>query len=340
LFSAWRSSPCLALIIVTLWATITQAESQRGRVLIVELPGAPTLTPRLRAELAALGLDSESMPLAAAPELGTLAELARAHRSEVALFVEFGVSGARVSIADRVTNKVLRRDLPTTDATGPNETVPSSDELASSVALGAVELLRASLLELDTLVPDGALETHTAWIEVARPPSVFALGLGLALRGGPGGAPPLVMLDLGGSLALAKQARVTLTGSLPVHPTHLEHAPGNATLWLGSMALGLRLEPKGERRLQPEFELGWLGACLSADGAAKPPYQGQRVRSISGGPHLALGLRYALSRSLALRAGLDIALFLSRFAISFGDHAVTHIGRPWLGLMFGVELRP
>jgi hypothetical protein len=328
----WIGLLVLALNFVS--RSAVHAEPARGRVLIVELPGTLALTPRLRAELATMGLDSVALRMEAAPELAALNELARAQQSEVALCVERADAMARVSIADRVTNKVLRRTITVPDASA------GSDEVAGSIALGAVELLRASLLELDALAPGSVREAQGAWTEIASKPKPFALTLGAAVHGGPGGAPPLAMLDLGGSLPLAPRARVNLTGSLPMHPMRVADARGSATLWLGALALGVRLKPKGERRVQPEFEIGALGACLSADGAAATPYTGKRVRGITGGPNVGLGLRYALTRSLALRAGVSAAIFLSRFAVEFGDRTITHLGLPWLGAMLGVEIRP
>ena len=133
-----------------LWATLVlgllthamagQAADERPRVALIEDPDETTILPRLHAELASLGLDIRTVAKNENERLPhDIIEAARATGAVAAFRIVVDGDTADVWIADRMTGKVVLREM-----------LPRGAKIDGRVvALRAVELLRVSLMELD-----------------------------------------------------------------------------------------------------------------------------------------------------------------------------------------------
>ena len=131
-------------LVLSVGATISSSKaSEPATIVLVSNHADAAIIPLLRAELANLGLnvlvvdrgDHELTP-------GELTEAARRNRAFAAFRVLVGQGRVEVWLADRVTGKVLLREVLKTQA-------QQTETGESAVVARAVELLRASLLELD-----------------------------------------------------------------------------------------------------------------------------------------------------------------------------------------------
>ncbi|MFT3927799.1 MAG: hypothetical protein QM778_35050 [Myxococcales bacterium] len=320
------------------WCCQAAAQEKRARVLVVDSETAGALSLRVSAELADVGLEPVRLTPSAIPDLAALGNLARAHDAELALCIEMKGSFARVWIVDRVTRKALRRDFA---LSGPGSG-QKQDAAVGVVALGVVELVRASLLELDVLLPTHQVPSPSPkLINLAHEPARFSLQVSLGIHGGPGGAPPLAQFHLGGSIRLHSRLHAVLSAGLPIHPVRVSDSQGTATLWMGSFVAGLRV-PLGEDDLavRPHLGLGILGVLLTSDGAGKAPFEGRRSRTVTSGPAVELGARCALTQRVRLLLNLSAAYLVSPLVVAFADQDVARIGRPWLGATLGLDLAP
>lgn len=124
----------LFILVVTLFTAVAHAE----KILLVDDADTRPVGVRLRAELVSLGFEVE---LALAPEVepsrASLEQAAREAGAVAALRVRASRAGVEVWVMDRVTSKTVLREVVFTGG---------DDE--GLVAVRAVELLRASLLEV------------------------------------------------------------------------------------------------------------------------------------------------------------------------------------------------
>lgn len=124
----------LFILVVTLFTAVAHAE----KILLVDDADTRPVGVRLRAELVSLGFEVE---LAPAPEVepsrASLEQAAREAGAVAALRVRASRAGVEVWVMDRVTSKTVLREVVFTGG---------DDE--GLVAVRAVELLRASLLEV------------------------------------------------------------------------------------------------------------------------------------------------------------------------------------------------
>src|SRR5262245_34947819 len=115
--------------------------------------------------------------------LAQLETLTREHAAVAAIRVVADADGAEVLLFDRATDKLLQRHV-----------VGQADQVAR-LALRAVELLRASLLELALPdAPRGDVEASAALLETARVPPRASPAGPVAV---PEAAPPLAGVDVG-----------------------------------------------------------------------------------------------------------------------------------------------
>ncbi len=141
-----------------------QEPSEAPRILLLVDDQAEALKVRLQAELAALGF---LVVVADEPMLVTSREnlelAARKADAVAALRVRPSTRGVEVWVTDRVTGKTVLREVVLSDASS------SHAEQAALVSVGAVELLRASLLEVESKLPSrGEIETPAAMRALAR----------------------------------------------------------------------------------------------------------------------------------------------------------------------------
>jgi hypothetical protein len=247
--------------------------------------------------------------------------------------------GAEVWVADRVTGKtVIRRILVPPDAAG-----------SDAIATGAVELLRASLMELHApspppgeLMASGrvralALPTSSGPAATRKPPR---LGLGVAaalepgVRGlGPSGAAQLsVWARLFRGLGARVFATLTFAAADVAVPEGRVHVTGH--LIGGEASWDLRAP---ERRFIPVVGLGGAAAWVQATGRGQAPYESRSSSAWVGGPYVHAGLGFAATAGLRLRADVIALVAVAPASVEVAGRDIGSWGQPALLLSLGVE---
>jgi hypothetical protein len=287
-----------------------------------------TLT-RLHSELDALGL---TVRVVAAPagdrNPRTLERAAREVGAFAALRIVPWEGGIEVWIADRVTGKTLLREL----VVAPGE---AADEV---VALRAVELLRASLLELELphkpsgqVPPPPAVKRLVSRLEVSRSKSAhrFGIGLGAGPLLSPGGIDPSWQLLLKARYVMAPRWGAELFVLLPTVPSTIQQPEGSADIsvfFLGA-ALTVDLLPKPDP-WTARAALGVGSAVLRMAGSASPLYVSGIDNVVVALPHTRLDLLYSISSDVRLGASIWSGVALPRATVKFAGRQVASWGRP------------
>lgn len=292
---------------------------------------------RLRAELAIAGFESTILDESVSSDRESLERAARSSGSFAAIAVvrRAGLD-ADLWVADRVTGKTAFRRV---------RFEAESPDAAAIFAIRAVELLRASLLELTELHPSrGELpptEKMRDWVAPSRaeaPTSAtYEVHAGAAAVASPGGIPAGAALALGLSWKPLPWWAGCIEGWGPVIG-HLEHPEGAATVDQEAVMVFARLEPVRSPALEPFGRVGIGAYHLGAEGHANAPYSGRygQVWSAAGG--VGLGLRSSRLRPLSIMASLDALFMTPRPGVKFADETIAVGGRPTLVGQLGVGL--
>lgn len=137
---------------------IAAAADERPRIALVMHPERQPLAIRIGTELSTMGFEALILPQAAG-SVEELSELTRQADAVAGAMISADASGIRLWVVDRTTDKTLTREL------------PAAPGLEATLALRAVELLRASLLELS--LPEarkGEREATPSLLEAAGVP--------------------------------------------------------------------------------------------------------------------------------------------------------------------------
>jgi hypothetical protein len=285
------------------------ASASTGRVALVRQTQAdPTMAEaihRIRGELVADGFDV--LDVEAAPELESStpsgAALEPAALATIDLSADSGAHIAELRVVDQVTKKMVIRRTWVDDSQTPHA--------AEVLAVRAVELLRASLLELlleaDRSAPGPPsveLRQVSQWAArgpPVRPESGWGVEVGACVLADFGGIPPAV-------LGLARVRR-TLVGPLSVRVTvaglgtqaRVEAVAGSALVTQDVGLAELVVMPWPAGMLRPVLSLGAGAFYASVDGRANPPYAGRQSARWAGavdggvGAEARIGGRFALS---------------------------------------------
>lgn len=326
---------CLSLLAgPALSAGVSRADSAASRVLLID-PRSEPLTVRLREELESLGLEvvivAEGDPAEPLELRARLADAVGAIR-----ITQRGSGSVDMTILDRATGKTVSRHLPI--ATG---TDPASSEL---VATRTVELLRASLMELEAPHPSRGDAAVTPEVRALAPPVAEprATALGVAV------GPTLVSshglgvsLDIWVAVALRTQSGFGVTASIVVPGTGhaLESPEGQVNVFARQYRLGGVFEgPHLASGLILHFEAGATLVTLTTDGEASAPYRGVEQHSTLWGPWVSAGLRYELVPRLSLLAAAELSLLFPETVIRSDGHEVATFGRPLIAAKAGLEI--
>jgi hypothetical protein len=333
---------CLIALVALTIAGSSAAEPQRSRVAIVRTASADALlreaNTRLRAELLTAGfevVDVASVPgdprsgVERASE-GSFATVAMARTGTGAL--------ADVWISDHVTGKTVVRRL----------RVGTEPNAAAILAIRALELLRASLLEVST--PKPAAEPRPAappdvlnWVKPDPAPEraflensalsagVFALhdlhDIGLAL--GP-------TLRLSHGIVDRWFGRLAWAG--PLFSPTLRASAGEASVrqHFLSLDLGWATEPR------PLALVAWVGAgayLLQATGASASPYRSTSDSLLSFLVTAGVGGLARLGESFALLADVSAVGLAPRPVVAIAEHEAGPAGGPSLGASLALVVR-
>jgi hypothetical protein len=325
----------------SLWGAVwlrtegSRADTGAGaRILLVD-PGSQPVTARLRQEIESLGLVvtvvAEHDPAEPLEDRARVAEAVGAIR-----ITQRGSGSVEMTILDRATGKTVSRRL--TIATASD---PVSAEL---VALRTVELLRASLMELQAPHPARGDAPITAELRALAVPaadpqkSVLALATGPAVVTSPGlGA----SIDLWIALVLRTESGVgvTLRVLAPATNSEIEGREGSVSAFAWQYRLGAILEkPRLTDALTVRFEAGAAVVTLATDGDAGPAFRSVKQRSLTWGPWVAVGLRHEIISRLSVLLAADVALLFPETVIRSAGREVASFGRPLTVGSTGLEI--
>ena len=325
-----------------------EAVSAAPRVAIVRDP-EPTaereaFENQLRSELAAAGFEVVTVRESAdSPE--ALETIASREGSVAAIRLDrpAGSVSARLWVTERVTGKTLLRTV------RPEAVSP---EAPGIIALRAVELLRASLLELNEAHPPRgsvpAPASVRSWVAPAAPapaarrpagkePASWSIYIGPTLLGSPGGIPASFAPSVAFGWRPAPHWSSELRWGGPFVATP-STSSGSATIDQQFLTWRVRFDFLDPKALVGPFAVAGLGGHhMSVYGSASEPYRG---RSASGYGLLAMaggGARVAVTAALFLTAECAVAIAARRSVIRFADTDPITTGRPWVLTSLGVE---
>lgn len=337
-----RSGLGPAVVAATLAAPWAFADEEAPRVVVVSDDPDSTRSRRLTAELRSLGLIviSRTADADAAPEVA-LPALARLEHAMAAVQVLTSTSKEQVWVADRVTNKTLLRELP--------RSTQRPDQADDSIAVGVAELLRASLMEVNSAKPVRGEYAATPRVRelayaAAAPPapagsSVWAAALGgvqPTLRGA-GGA-WLIRASL--AWRLETGLGLEALGATTVTAISVRGRAGSAELssqWLG---IGPRLEwPARPTSWRGEVGLAIVGSRVVARGEQVPsPFTSATETAYSPGLYVHGGPAFARGR-FQLRLDFGLLLLSSPANIHLADERTAVWGAPAAHVTLGIASR-
>ena len=342
-----------ALFALAVAVATPRAEAQDRRPVVVLVRPTPStemideMLGRTRAELLASGFDARivvgvpgSAPRAA------IASASAASIAAIAIVDPAGDATVEVWVDDRLSGKVSIRPLV---ATGSDE-----HKAAAVLAIQAVELLRASLVEI---ARPGEPESAAAPPPAAGPtppPAAVAFARGpeptprpraeLSLAAGPSafvGFDPAT-IQVAPSLALALTAPVGLGGRLrwigPGLGPELDVAGGSVSLSSWLLTAGALFAPRSEGRLFGFVALDGGLLRLTAEGMLDEPSQGRSGSSLVAAFLAGGGGGLRLTEQVAIVAEAEILVTAPRISVVLDGADVAHAGRPGGVLSLGLQL--
>jgi hypothetical protein len=343
----WWGALLAGLLVLVLWSRGALAASG-ARVALLTANPRDTTTKRLKAELTQLGVETVVVPAGANTSIGRVAleNVARKVGAFAAIRVVPVESEVEVWVADRVTGKTVVREVLHGSGSAARD---------DTIALGAVELLRASLLEVTAsyglgkrgeVAPPPVVVRELAPAPTLAPPvpkprPVLAVGLesaaALEFDGiGPGLSAMLLVRYL-----LTRGLGLEALGVLPVIQGQIssETQGGKASVAMSAAGLGLTWS-WNDRNTTALVGLGMLAAPLQVVGnpRRRSGLDGVVNKLSIGAPYLRVGAGFRLMQSLRLRVDATLSYGLRRVPILFVDSEVASWGRPTLLVGFGPEL--
>jgi hypothetical protein len=339
-----------------LWLGATAGDARAAgapRIILIAPTGDDPISLRLQAELRSLHFDVPEIEVEIAPEPPSRAQLedaARKSEAVAAVRIVPSKTGVEVWIVDRITGKTVLREMVTT-AGG----AASRD---ATIALRVVELLRASLMELDAdRPPQGEMETPPLVRELMAPPRIpaaatvkistlppldppaFSIELGPAAVLSPGGFGPSGAVSAAVYYHPAEPFGVNLIALIPVLPATVSGPEGATTARIGLLGGGLRGTwiPAGSAWAL-SLGGGLAALWLHLDGQPAPGFGGASKNLFSAAPYLRAGLGITVLPRLRLRADALLGASLPPTLVRFGERLAAVWGVPFAAPTLGVEL--
>ena len=331
----------LAFACVLLGAPPAWSDARSGAALVVVVTAEPagSLARRVRAELQGLGVDVLVLkpPGEDSPARAPLEQAARNVGAVAAVrLVVSGEGKIEVWVADRVTGKAVVREL---DA-------PAGGSSDAVVATGAVELLRASLMELHSPEPPHGDVPVTPKIEsLALPaaPAPWTPRLGLDVSAGAelgvNGIGPSAEAAIGLWVRVASTFGLRALGRATLAPAHVANASGSVDV--RSQLVGLVgtydfADPAAT--WIPTVEAGVAAVHVATDGTANPPFVSANAGHWFAAPLAGASLAWSFARGLRLRAEALGAWALPSARIHTPAGDAGRWGAPAISLSLGVEV--
>lgn len=252
------------------------------------------LTVRIAAELEILGFTPQVLPPPAAPDPRDLEGLARAHRAVAAIWVDDSSSHLELWVVDRMTGKTLLRRI-------------SLAEEPRVVAVRAVELLRAGLLELER-DPDpvaAEVEPPPAALRTLRPSAPkLGLYLGLAAAGARGGLGASMLARLQFRFTPHRVVGLSVIAAAPLVAARSSFPEGDVELRMGWVGVGPRFNLGAPTQtVQGSLELVVGPAFFGVEGAARVPNLSERALKVTSFAELRAAMEIAVAARVRVVVG-------------------------------------
>lgn len=321
------------------------------RIVIIAPTSDDRISLRLQAELRTLHFDVPDVEIAPnPPSRAQLEEAARKSEAVAAVRIVPSSAGIEVWIVDRMTGKTVLREIVTKEGSA-----ASGD---ATVALRVVELLRASLMELDAArPPEGEMappplirelmapprHTVPAWpSKVALPaldPPVFSIELGPAALLSSGGFSPSGLVSAAVHYRPAEPFGASLLALIPIVPAVVSGPEGATSARVGLLGVGLRgTWTSPGSRWSPTLGGGISALWLHVDGQPAAHFTGSSASVFSAAPYLRAGLGLTLLPRLRVRADTLVGASLPPTLVKFGERLAAVWGVPFVAPTLGVEL--
>ncbi|MBI2896020.1 MAG: hypothetical protein HYY06_20850 [Deltaproteobacteria bacterium] len=317
-------------ILLAAWLATAGASADRRPLVTIAVdgPGDPVAA-RLRAELEALGFEVEVLEAPSLVPSRPLLEAAARDRGAIAAVrIVPSQAGVEVWVFDRVTGKTVLREV----VTDPDPARPDFE----LIALRAVELLRASLMEVEAPHPSrGEVRPGPVVRAIAerreaptRQPSMrLALGPGIALS--PGGVGPALDVLFEVRFEPAGSIGATVTALVPTLPANVtDEDKGSASVLVALLGADVSWRSRSAWRLEPTAGAGAAMALLHMRGSAAGGYVGATDDTLSLVPYVRGGARLTLWRGLGLVAQTLVGVAIPRPSIRFAGTEVAQWGGP------------
>jgi hypothetical protein len=341
----WKVAVCCFLAAGSILQPSAAAEGPPSRVAVVRSAASDRLLrdagTRLRAELLSAGFEVIEVDSAPGDARGGVESAADSGGSFATIALDRAGSGAYADIwiSDHVTGKTLVRRLEVGDA----------GNAATVLAIRALELLRASLLELATPRPPAQSEVRAPgdvleWMQPALPQPAFdlrgpfagtALGVSvLGLHGTRG-----LGLALGPSLRISQGfadhwfARLSLTGPLFGPEPHTAHGRASVRQEFAALDLGLASSASSFGAF---CSLGAGAFHLRAVGAAEAPYRPTTDDVVSFLTNVGMGVMARLGARTLATLELGLAWMVPYPVVVIAGADAGKAGQPSVSLALGV----
>ncbi|HEX3771234.1 MAG TPA: hypothetical protein VHV30_10235 [Polyangiaceae bacterium] len=329
-----------------------EARAQSGATLVAIVTSDPTssLTRRVRAELEGVGLDVIVLkpPDEATTSRGPLERAARSVGAVAAVRLVASSEGkVEVWVADRVTGKAVVRELDASES-------GASD---AAVAIGSVELLRASLMELHSSEPPHGDAPATPKIEALALPASpdasrdassssrgsalprFGLAAGAGAAFGVRGLGPSADANLSLWLRATSRLGARIVGATSLSPAEVTTPAGGVevrSLLVGAMAEVALADPTST--WVPSLAAGVAAAHVAATGTAVPPYVSGTGAAWAAAPLGDLGLAWSFAPGLRLRGDALVAWALPQVQVRTPTTDIGGWGDPAVMVSLGLEV--
>ncbi len=321
------------------------------RIVIIAPTSDDRISLRLQAELRALHFDVPDVEIAPTPpSRAQLEEAARKSEAVAAVRIVPSTAGVEVWIVDRMTGKTVLREIVTKEG--------SAAAGDATVALRVVELLRASLMELDAArPPEGEIQPPPLIRELMAPPRraspalparaalpaldppAFSIELGPAALLSSGGFSPSGLVSAAVHYRPAEAFGASLIALIPILPAVVSGPEGSTSARAGLLGVGLRgTWTSPDSRWAPTLGGGIAALWLRLDGQPAAHFTSASASVFSAAPYLRAGLGLTLVPRLRVRADALVGASLPPTMVKFGERLAAVWGVPFVAPTLGVEL--
>jgi len=330
-----RLPPAHWMLLGAIAFSSTAAAGNSPRIVFVGKQPADRVVKRVAAELGALGF--EVLPAPDVEESTSFVQMEAAARSFDAIAAVRMVSdddGIDLYVINaRTKETVIRRVTAGSDST--------------VTALRSSEALRATLVDLDALVPATPSSPSVAAQPRERepepaPPTAprraiwgveFALGAATALE-----SSTMSWLVLGGvEWTPVPSIGVHAFAVGPVSSSSVEGSEGRASVSFGLFGLGIGLRPWPSTPWAPEVGAGLAAALVPTRGTAASGFAGHSQVDGAAVPYVCAGFGIHVSSSWRVRTDALAGWAFPRPVVWFADRRVAQWGAPLAALSLGIE---